>query len=61
MFELADKTFMDRNIEDLKRLHALESETDVLKDKIGQAHFNRIKNKKQYNYGIGIRAIEITE
>ena len=24
-------------------------------------NYNRIKNKKQYNYGIGIRAIEITE
>ena len=44
MFALADKTFMDRDLNDLRRLHELESQTDELKEKIGDAHFNRIKN-----------------
>lgn len=45
MFDLADKVFMDKNLNDLKELHNLERQTDKLKDTLSTAHFNRIKEK----------------
>ena len=45
MFNLADKVFMDKNLNDLKELHNLERQTDKLKDTLSTAHFNRIKEK----------------
>ena len=44
MFDLSDKIFMDRDIKDLERLHELENITDGMKDKLSNAHFQRIKN-----------------
>ena len=44
MFDLSDKLFMDRDQNDLKRLHELELETDSMKDALANAHFERIKN-----------------
>ena len=49
MFLLADKIFMDKNMQDLEELHKLEDETDALTDKLSTAHFNRIKNKQCKN------------
>ena len=49
MFSLADKIFMDKNLQDLEELHKLEDETDELKDKLSNAHFKRIKNKQCKN------------
>ena len=46
MFHLADKIFMDKNMQDLEELHKLEDKTDELKDTLSDAHFNRIKNKQ---------------
>ena len=44
MFAEADEIFMKRDIENLKKLHELEEETDQLKVKLSDAHFERIKN-----------------
>ena len=49
MFVIADKTFMDRDQNDLYRLHELEDQTDKLKDKLAAAHFERIKNNECKN------------
>ena len=43
MFVLAEQIFMDGDEELLKQLHDLENETDVLKEKLSDAHFERIK------------------
>lgn len=44
MFVLAGKIFMDGDKEDLKKLAELENQTDILKDQLSEAHFNRIRN-----------------
>ena len=44
MFDLSDRLFMERDQNDLKRLHELELETDNMKDALANAHFERIKN-----------------
>ena len=45
MFTLADKIFMEGNKSDLIKLADLENQTDLLKDELSNAHFERIKNK----------------
>ena len=45
MFDLAHKIFINGTKEDLVRLAELENKTDILKDELSDAHFNRIKNK----------------
>ena len=49
MFVIADKTFMDKDPNDLIKLHELEDQTDKLKEKLGQAHFERIKKNECKN------------
>ncbi len=49
MFTLADKIFMDKDQRDLIRLHELEDQTDVLKDELASAHFERIKKQQCKN------------
>ena len=49
MFTLADKIFMDKDQHDLIRLHELEDQTDVLKDELASAHFERIKKQQCKN------------
>ena len=49
MFSLADKAFMDGDKNDLYRLHELENQTDILKEKLSDAHFERIKKKECKN------------
>ena len=49
MFEISSKIFMDRNYTDLKRLHDLEEETDNLKEKLSDSHFERIKRNECNN------------
>ena len=49
MFDLSDKIFMERNINDLKELHNLEDETDRLKDELSNNHFERIKRNECNN------------
>ena len=49
MFTLADKIFMDKDQHDLIRLHELEEQTDVLKDELASAHFERIKKQQCKN------------
>lgn len=44
MFAESDEIFMKRDLENLKKLHELEEETDQLKVKLSNAHFERIKN-----------------
>ena len=44
MFDLSDKIFMDRDPNDLNRLHELELLTDNKKEALSNAHFERIKN-----------------
>lgn len=43
MFDVAERTFMNRNRKDLNELHRLEEESDRLNDKLADAHFSRIK------------------
>ena len=45
MFALADKTFMDRQMEDLEKLHDIEEKTDRLQDILRDNHFQRILNQ----------------
>lgn len=49
MFEISSKIFMNRNYTDLKRLHDLEEETDNLKEKLSDSHFERIKRNECNN------------
>ena len=49
MFDLSNKAFMDRNIDDLNRLHYLENEVHRLKEEIGHGHFERIKKNECKN------------
>ena len=49
MFVLSDQVFMDRKIEDLRKLHELEGQTDKLKDELAKAHFERIKKNECKN------------
>ena len=49
MFDLSDKIFMDRNVNDLAKLHDLEEETDVLKETLANNHFERIKRNECNN------------
>lgn len=46
MFEVANKAFYDGDSSDLDTLKSLEEETDVLKDKLADAHFERIKKNQ---------------
>ena len=45
MFALADKTFMDRQMEDLEKLHDIEEKTDRLQGILRDNHFQRILNQ----------------
>lgn len=49
MFTIAKEIFMDRDINKLMELHNLEDQTDVLKEKLSNAHFERIKLKQCKN------------
>ena len=49
MFAVSDKVFMYRKISDLQKLHELEDKTDVLKDTLSSAHFERIKKNECKN------------
>ena len=49
MFVISSKIFMDRDIEDLERLHKLEDETDDLKEKFSNQHFERIRRNECNN------------
>ena len=49
MFDLSDKIFMDRNIQDLEELHALEDQTDMMNEKLSNSHFERIKKQECQN------------
>ena len=49
MFTLSNSIFMNRNINDLARLHDLEEETDTLKETLGNNHFERIKRNECNN------------
>ena len=49
MFKLANNVFMNHRNEELIKLQELEEITDNLKEEIGNAHFNRIKNKQCKN------------
>ena len=49
MFILADKTFTYHQKDDLKKLHELENETDILKEKLTSNHFERIKKNECNN------------
>ena len=49
MFQLADKTFMDRQMEDLQELHSLEEKIEKLKEVLSNSHFQRILNKTCHN------------
>ena len=49
MFTISEKVFMDRKIDDLQKLHDLEQKTDVLKDELSNAHFERIKRNECKN------------
>jgi len=44
MFDLSYEIFHDRSKEKLKKLHDLEDETDELKNKLSNAHYERIQN-----------------
>ena len=46
MFEVANKAFYDGDSSDLDTLKSLEEETDALKDKLADAHFERIKKNQ---------------
>ncbi len=46
MFEVANKAFYDGDSSDLDTLKHLEEETDILKDKLADAHFERIKKNQ---------------
>ena len=49
MFALANETFMEADENKLKELHELEDETDRLKEKLSDAHFDRIKKNECKN------------
>ena len=49
MFDLADKIFMDGDLKDLEQLAKLENDTDILKDELAEAHFERIKKNECNN------------
>ena len=49
MFSLADQTFTYRNEEDLRKLHELENQTDILKEQLSSNHFERIKRNECNN------------
>lgn len=49
MFTIAKEIFMDRDLNKLMELHNLEDQTDVLKEKLSNAHFERIKLKQCKN------------
>ena len=49
MFSIAKETFMEMRAEDLEKLHELENKTDVLKEQLSDAHFNRIKRNECKN------------
>ena len=49
MFEISSKIFMNRDYDDLKRLHDLEEETDNLKEVLSNSHFERIKKNECNN------------
>ena len=49
MFRVADKVFMDRKIQDLEELHVLEDETDKMKEKFSNNHFERIRKQECQN------------
>ena len=49
MSDLSSKTFMDHDINYLNSLQELERETEMMKDKLSNAHFERIKNKQCKN------------
>ena len=44
MFDLAYLIFHDKSQDNLKKLHDLENETDNLKNKLSNAHYERIQN-----------------
>jgi len=45
MFELSFIIFHDQSIDNLKKLHELEDQTDDLKNKLSTAHYERIQKK----------------
>lgn len=49
MFDVASNLFSVGNKEELPKLRELEDETDLYKDKLANAHFNRIKKKECKN------------
>lgn len=49
MFDLADRIFMDGDMNDLKKLAELENQTDVLVDELSEAHFQRIRKNECNN------------
>ena len=49
MFVISSKIFMDHDYQDLERLHALEDETDELKEKFSNQHFERIRKNECNN------------
>ncbi len=44
MFDLSYEIFHDQSQENLKKLHDLETQTDELKNKLSNAHYERIQN-----------------
>jgi len=46
MFDMAKEIFFEHKIDKLSELHALEEETDELKNKLSDAHYERITNNK---------------
>ena len=49
MFVIADKIFMDRDVNDLEKLHELEEETDNMKESFSDHHFERIRKNECNN------------
>ena len=49
MFETAGKIFATQDKKALDKLHALEEETDKLKEELGNNHFHRIRNNQCNN------------
>ena len=45
MFVIANEVFMEGDLDKLSKLHELENQTDLLKESLSNAHFERIKQK----------------
>ena len=49
MFDVSDKIFMYQSVNDLSKIHELETRSDRLKDQLSNAHFERIKKNECKN------------